>query len=42
MLRAIDKLFAVFVCMPPLYFMFRFLRWYIKQEATGREEVATE
>ena len=32
MFRIIDKLFAAFVLMPPVYMLFRFLRWYIKQE----------
>jgi hypothetical protein len=32
MFRIIDKLFAALVFMPPMYMLFRFLRWYIKQE----------
>jgi hypothetical protein len=32
MFAFIDKLFAAFVCLPPLYMIFRFVRWWIKQE----------
>ncbi len=33
MFRFIDKLLAVFVFAPPLYMLFRFARWWIRQES---------
>ena len=33
MFRFIDKVLAVFVFAPPLYMLFRFVRWYIRQES---------
>lgn len=32
MFRAIDKILAVFVFAPPLYMLFRFVRWWMRQE----------
>jgi hypothetical protein len=34
MFRAIDRLLAVCVFAPPLYMLFRFVRWWIRQEST--------
>jgi hypothetical protein len=42
MFRWIDKIFCVAVVAPPLYLLFRFLRWYAKQELHHDEEAATE
>jgi len=44
MLRLIDKLFCLFVAVPPLYLLFRFMRWYVKQETQEdqEQEAATE
>lgn len=42
MFRMIDKLFCVLVCAPPMYLLFRFLRWYVKQETSQAEQVQTE
>jgi hypothetical protein len=33
MFRAIDKILAVCVFAPPLYMLFRFVRWWIRQES---------
>jgi hypothetical protein len=38
----IDKLLATFVVVPPLYMLFRFIRWWIKQELQPQEDKATE
>lgn len=33
MFRFIDKLLAVCVFAPPIYMLFRFVRWWIRQDA---------
>ncbi|HEY9734165.1 MAG TPA: hypothetical protein V6C89_19805 [Drouetiella sp.] len=33
MFSKIEKLFGLMVVLPPVYMLFRFLRWYIKQES---------
>ncbi len=38
----IDKLFATFICVPPLYMLFRFVRWWIRQELKPQEISAPE
>ncbi len=38
----IDKLLATFVVVPPLYMLFRFVRWWIKQELQPQEDRAGE
>lgn len=38
MFRFIDKLLATFVVFPPLYMLFRFVRWWIKQELQPQED----
>jgi hypothetical protein len=42
MLRWVDKLFCLLVCVPPLYMLARFLRWYAKQEAPNQEDAKAE
>lgn len=42
MFRLIDKLFCLLVVAPPVYLVFRFLRWYVKQETPQTEETQTE
>ena len=37
--KVLEKLFAVLVIAPPLYMVFRYVRWYFRQ---GREELETE
>lgn len=32
MFGKIEKIFGLMVVLPPVYMLFRFLRWYIKQE----------
>ena len=32
MFRKIEKLFGLMVVLPPIYMLFRFLKWYIKQD----------
>lgn len=41
MKRLIDKVIAVVVLFPPLYMLFRFLRWSLQQERpqTTEEEI---
>jgi hypothetical protein len=36
--RIIEKLFALLVFLPPVYMVYRFVRWYLKQREP--EEVA--
>jgi len=33
MFSKIEKIFGLMVVLPPVYMLFRFLRWYIKQES---------
>jgi hypothetical protein len=42
MFRLLDKLFCLFVAVPPLYLLFRFMRWYVKQETEDTESTNTE
>ena len=42
MYQLVDRLFCFVVCAPPLYFLFRFLRWYVRQETSQAEEVQAE
>ena len=32
MFRMIDKMLCLFVCLPPVYMLYRFVKWYLKQE----------
>jgi hypothetical protein len=32
MFSKIEKIFGLMVVLPPVYMLFRFLKWYIKQE----------
>ena len=36
MLRILDKLICVLVAAPPLYIVYRFMRWYLKSEMESR------
>lgn len=38
MKNCFDKLVALFVFLPPLYMVFRFVRWSLKQEQQPQEE----
>ena len=42
MLRLIDKLFCLLVCVPPLYFFGRFISWYIRQSQEPEEAVTED
>ncbi len=47
MLRFLDKLICVLVAAPPLYMVYRFMRWYLKSEMDSRlddtdEELSAE
>lgn len=39
-MRVIDKLFAFLVVFPPLYMLYRFVRWSMKQERETEETAA--
>jgi hypothetical protein len=42
MFALIDKFLAVFVFAPPIYMLFRFVRWWIKQESQPEGALASE
>lgn len=37
MCKTLNRLFCLFVCVPPIYMLVRFVRWYIKQQAEPEE-----
>lgn len=39
MFRMIDKLLCLFVCLPPVYMLYRFMRWYVRQEQSPEKEL---
>ena len=42
MFRFIDKVLAVFVFAPPLYMLFRFVRWWMRQDSEPTTENVDE
>jgi hypothetical protein len=36
----IDKLFALFVMLPPVYMLFRFVRWWMRQDEKPEQDSA--
>jgi hypothetical protein len=38
LMRYLDKLIYLLVSMPPLYMMYRFVRWYVRTEAEPSEQ----
>ncbi len=38
MFRVVDKLLLLMVGFPPLYFVFRFLRWYVNTDLVAPEQ----
>jgi hypothetical protein len=38
MFRALEKLLGLFCLAPPIYLLFRFLKWYVKQENAQNEQ----
>lgn len=42
MMRVLDKLICMLVAAPPLYMMFRFVRWYMRADVEQPVEEAAE
>lgn len=42
MMKALDKLICLLVAFPPVYMLYRFVRWYLRTEPNEANEEATE
>lgn len=38
----IDKIFAVFVMLPPVYMLYRFARWWMRQDEKPEQDASEE
>ena len=38
MFRAIDRLFFLMVLMPPVYMLYRFVKWYVRDDQPEESE----
>lgn len=41
-MRYLDKIICLLVSMPPLYMLYRFVRWYVRTDNDVAENVETE
>lgn len=37
-MRYLDKLICLLVSMPPLYMLYRFVRWYVRTDSESKDE----
>jgi hypothetical protein len=42
LMRYLDKIICLLVSMPPLYMLFRFVRWYVRTESEAPEQTENE
>jgi|AGTN01.2.fsa_nt_gi hypothetical protein len=42
MMKALDKIICLLVAFPPVYMLYRFVRWYLRTEPKEATEEATE
>lgn len=41
-LRVLDKIICLLVSLPPLYMLYRFVRWYVRTDSEPAEEAEAE